>query len=216
MTGQELLDYIRTDVLRDSAVPYLWSDALILRTLAEAENQFARKTYALSDDTQTITTAIDTATYDFPIGVLYVYSAAVSTSANDLQNYTRRFVPTNLLTATGTPLLFTCDEAAKKIRLYPVPDSVMTINLRTARLPSSAIATYSSPEIPEEYHLDLAEFVAGRLLKNNDVDGQSVGAADRHMADWNQRVSEAKREYYRMRTGANPNAASSWTHQRNR
>lgn len=214
MTGQELLDYLRVDVLRDNAVPYLWSDALIMRFLADAENIFARKTYALLDDTQSITTEIGVATYALPAGTIFVYSAAISDQSRDLGNFTRRFIPNNLAASTGTPTVFTCDESARKVRLYPVPDAVITVNLRIARLPTTALATYSSPEIPEEYHLDLAEYAASGCLLNNDVDGQNTKAADRHMASWLMRLSEAKREYYRFRTGANPNAVRSWTGRR--
>jgi len=215
MTGQELLAYLRVDVLRDNALPYLWSDDLILRHLGEAESKFARKTHALLDDTQSIITVIGQSVYDLPPGAFFVSSAALSTSDTDLGNYTRRFVPRNLLTITGTPSVFICDEAYRQIRLYPVPDSVVTINLRVARLPASPIGLYSSPEIPEEYHLDLAEYVAWRCLQGNDVDGQSTGAADRHKADWHMRLSDAHREYYRMRMGNNPSAVRNITGKRN-
>lgn len=211
MTGQELLDYVRADILRDSALPYLWSDALILRYLAEAENKFARETYALLDDTQTITTAIGTSSYSLPTGTIFVESAAISTSAYDLGNYTRRFLPSNLATATGTPTVFVNDQSSRTIRFYPVPDAVITIKLRVARLPSVAIGLYAAPEIPEEYHLDLGEYVAWRCLQSNDADGEALGAADRHRKDWLQRVADAKREYYRARMGNTPNATRNWT-----
>lgn len=215
MTGQELLDYIRADILRDVATPYLWSDALILRYLSEAESTFARKTYALLDDSQTITTVIGQATYALPTGTVFVASAALSTAASDLLNYTRKRIPNNLLTSTGTPYVFISDESGRNIRLYPVPDAVVTINLRTARLPASTIATYASPEISEEYHLDLAEYVAWRCLQANDVDGTSLGASERHKGDWLRRLEEGKREYYRLRMGANPNAVRNVTGKRN-
>lgn len=214
MTGQELLDYLRTDVLKDAAVPYRWSDALILHMLSEAESKFARATYALLDSA-TITTTTGEPEYALPTGTLFVSSAAVSTSSRDMMNYTRRFIPSSLTTATGEPAMFVCDERAGYIRVYPVPEAIITINLRVARLPTDAIVTYSSPEIPEEYHLDLAEYAAYRLLMSNDVDGQNVGAAARHEDDWNKRLADAKREYYRIRSGANPCAVRSWTYQRN-
>lgn len=215
MTGQELLDYLRVDVLRDNALPYLWSDDLILRMLSEAESQFARKTYALASNTPTITTVVGTSTYAVPTGSLYVFSAAISTSARDLSNYTRKVIPSNLASASGTPQLFVNDESSRTIRLYPVPDAVVTVNLRTARLPAAAITLYTSPEIPEEYHLDLAEYVAWRLLQSNDADGSSTNASDRHRVDWLNRLSDAKREYYRFRMGSNPTAVQSWTFRRN-
>ncbi|MFA5976487.1 MAG: hypothetical protein WC859_10050 [Elusimicrobiota bacterium] len=214
MTGQELLDYLRTDILKDAAEPYRWSDALILRMLSEAESRFARATYALLDSA-TITTEIGEPEYALPVGTIFVASAAVSTNSRDMENYTRRFIPTNLTTATGEPSMFICDERSGYIRVYPVPEAVITINLRVARLPTDVLATYSTPEIPEEYHLDLAEYAAYRLLLSNDVDGQNVGASARHEADWYKRLSDAKREYFRIRSGANPRAVRSWTFQRN-
>lgn len=216
MTGQELLDHIRADVLRDVAQPYLWPDGLILMTLAEAEEKFARQTYILLDDRQTITTEVGTPSYAVPTGTIKVMSAAVSTSANDMSDYTRRFVPNNLASSTGQPQLFTNDEASGVIRFYPVPDAVYTVKLRIARLPTAAVTLYTSPETPAQYHLDLAKYVAWQLLSNNDVDGESENSAARHEREWNQRVSDAKREVYRARTNIGANVARSWTYQRGR
>lgn len=215
MTGEELLRHLRVDILRDSSLPYLWSDDFIFLTLSEAESWFARGTYALQDNTQSIQTEIGVAEYQLPAGVIMVLSAAESTNSKDLHDHTRRFIPTNLLTSTGTPSIFTLDESTNTIRLYPTPDAVYQINLRVARLPRQSITYTTTPEIPSQYHLDLVEYVAWKLLGSNDVDGQSVGASDRHMAEWKLRLRSAKGEYYRIRTGANPNVARSWTFQRN-
>lgn len=214
MTGSELLAYVRTDILRDSSVPYLWSDALIYRLLSEAQRIHAAKTYSIVDDTKTITTVIGAPSYALPTGTLFVLSARVSTSERDLSDKTRKVIPSHLASATGTPSIYTLDEATGKIRFYSVPNAIMTINLRVARDPSADITGTSTPEIPSRYHMDLAEYVAGRCLKGNDVDGQSVGAADRHIADWNLRLSDAKREFYRMQLGAHPHVTRSWTGKR--
>ncbi len=214
MTGQELIDHTRIDVLRDNSAPFLWSDDLIKLYLSAAENEFSRKTYALLDNTKTIVTEVGTGEYDLPAGSIYVASARISTDACDMGNYTRRVLPSGLSTATGTPSIFVCDEAARTIRFYLVPDAIVTINLRVARLPAAPISEYNSPEIPEEYHLDLASYAAWKCLQNNDVDGQNITAADRHKADWNLKVADAKREYYRFRMGVNPRMTSNWTGKR--
>lgn len=214
MTGSELLSYIRTDILRDSSVPYLWSDANIYRLLSAAERYHAAKTYSIVDNTKTITTVIGEPTYALPAGTLAVLSARVSTSGRDMHDYTRKVIPSHLATATGTPSIFTTDEATGMIRLFSVPDAVYTINLRVARDPAADITSVSSPEIPARYHIDLAEYVAWHCLNNNDVDGQSIKAADRHEKNWNQRVSDAKRELYRLQLGANPHVISNWTGKR--
>lgn len=215
MTGSELLSYIRTDILRDASTPYLWSDALLYRRVSEAQQIHARRTYSLLDNTPTITTEISVPTYALAEGTLFVLSARVSTQAQNMRDYTRKAIPSHLDTSTGTPSVYTLDEASELIRLYPVPDAVVTINLRVARLPAADVVSYAALEIPVRYQLDLAEYVAWRCLQDNDVDSQNEKAAQRHKNDWELRVSEAKREIYRMRLGANPSAASSWTGKRN-
>lgn len=215
MTGAELLAYIRRDVLRDSALPYLWSDALLYQRLSEAQEIHARRTYSIIDDTQEILTDPDQPTYLLPDGTMFVLSARLSTSSRDMSVRTRRMIPSHLLTSTGEPSVYTLDEATGVIRFYPVPDAVYTINTRVARLPSGALTSSATPEIPSRYHLDLAEYVAWRCLQDNDVDGSRTKASDRHRADWEMRLSDAKREFYRVQHGNNPNAVSSWTGKRN-
>lgn len=51
MTVQELLTIIREDYLDDSAESYLWSDAQLLRYLAEAEHQACNRANLIYDDT---------------------------------------------------------------------------------------------------------------------------------------------------------------------
>lgn len=215
MTGQELLDYLRADILRDTATPYLWSDSLLYRRLSEAQEIHARRTYSIVDGTQTFDTAVGVHTYALPAGTIFVLSARVNTDSHDLGSFTRRAIPSHLTTNTSKPGVFTVDEATGVLRLYPVPDAVYTVELRVARLPATPIVSYAGPEVPKQYHLDLAEYVAWRCLQDNDVDGSGAKAADRHRADWEMRLSDAKREFYRLQTGANPNATKSWTGKRN-
>lgn len=215
MTGSELLSYVRTDILRDTSAPYLWSDALLYRRLSEAQQIHARRTYSLISNTPTITTEIGVPTYSLAVGTLFVLSARISTKASEMRDYTHKSIPSHLVTSTGEPSIFTLDEATDLIRFYPVPEAVVTVNLRVAKLPDSDVVSYAALEIQPQYQLDLAEYVAWRCLQDNDVDGQNEKAAQRHKLDWELRLSEAKRELYRMRLGSNPNAASSWTGKRN-
>ena len=218
MTGAELLEYVRTDLLRDSALPYLWSDTLILKYLTEAQEKFARETYCLSDNTTaeitTITTEADTAEYALSDLVLHVYSARVSDVSYNMRDWTSRVVPSHLLTTTGQPVAYTMDEGTESIRFYPTPETAYTIYLRVARMPLDGIDEDSDPVIPVRYHLDLGEYAAYRCLMNNDVDGNNLGAAQRLKESWDQRVSKAKHEYYRFRHGANPTAMTNWTGKR--
>lgn len=218
MTGDELITHIRVDVLHDTATPPLWSDDLIIRLLNEAERVFARRTYAIADDSSALTSIdLSAGEYSYALDpkVLHVYSAYLDGYSKDLVNYTHRFIPSLLTTTIGTPAIFTLDEAANRVRVYPVPDKAYTLNLRIARLPLADITESSSPEIPEHYHLDLAEFVAMRCLRNAEVDGSNLGSADVFEKSWRARIDEAKREYYRLRTGPNATARNNWTGKRN-
>ncbi len=218
MTGEELIAYTRKDVLHDRATPYLWSDELILQYLVEAENWFARLTYALLDDSSNLTTVTlqaGVAEYLVSKKVLHVFGALVQGQSRDLTNYTRRFMPNQLLTTTGTPQIFALDEAKNTIRVYPVPNEAGTLHLRIARLPLNNLTENTSPEIPEQYHTDLPEFVAMRCFSNAEVDGGNLGSAKTFEASWKARIGEAKREYYRFRTGANTLAQNNWTGKRN-
>lgn len=218
MTGAELLEYVRSDLLRDSAQPYLWSDELIFKYLTEAQQIMAEETYCLSDNSTesitTITTEADTAEYDLSDLVLHVYSARVSTVSYNMRDWTSRVVPSHLLTTTGQPVAYSLDEALGVIRFYPVPEDEYTIYLRVARLPQTAISDDDDPEIPTRLHIDLGDFAAYRCLLNNDVDGNNKGAAAEFLGAWHEKLSKAKHRYYRLRHGANPTAMTNWTGKR--
>ena len=217
MLGAELLDHTRKDVLRDSAWPYLWSDDLIYTRLNEAQILFCRKTHALRDNTSSftqITTEIGVNEYALDPTVLGISSASISGQVHDMHDKTRTYVPSNLLTSTGLPTVYTTDEATHTLRLYPVPNAVYTVLMRVARKPLVPISDTTSPEIPEEYHLDLVEYAAYRCLRGNDPDGSNAKAAEEYNKTWSQRLSLAKNEYYKFRHGANPTVVNNWTGKR--
>lgn len=49
MTGQELVTHLRESILDDAAVPYLWSDAELIRYLNYAEVQACRRAHLIID-----------------------------------------------------------------------------------------------------------------------------------------------------------------------
>jgi hypothetical protein len=215
MTGEELIEYIRQDVLRDRAEPYLWSDTLILRYLNEAQNLMARKTYCLTDSTSpdiaSFVTAPGLAEYDLHSSVLHVLSARIVGQTKELVDRTYARHLNKDYSSAGFPSMYVLDMSQQVMVFYPTPDDDYEVVLRVARLPQTKIDYDASPEIPEHLHIDLAEYVAYRCLINNDSDGLNMGAADRHKVDWDRRVNEAKREYYRLRMGPNAHVINNWT-----
>lgn len=224
MTLSELLDYVRIDLLRDKSdlvsgsTDRLFSDELIVRYLDEAQKLFCRRTYALVDnssDLAEISISEDEPEYELDPLILFVYSARISTESYPLADLTFGYIPTYSTDCTGLPTAYSLDEANRIIRFYPIPDASYTVKLRIARLPSADLTLDdldASPEIDAQYHLDLGDFAAYRCLQNNDIDGSDKGTADVLRKEWEMKVREAKREFYRYRLGATPVAVRSWTY----
>lgn len=217
MTGDELLAYTRQDLLHDTAQPRLWSDDLILRYLNEAQRLFCRLTYCLTQtDERLDTVELDEGESTYPIDkkILHIFGAGIEGASQELRDYTFRALPNLLAGSTGRPSIYVLNQRNHEIRVYPVPDQAYTLKLRIAALPISEITFDSAPEIPEQYHIDLPEYVAYRCLVTAEVDGSNLGSADKFKESWNARVAEAKREYYRLRMGNNPTARNNWTGKR--
>lgn len=183
----------------------LWSQERILRQLIAAQRIFARETWTLVDDTTaavtTITLVADQADYALHASVLGVLSVRLSDSDRPLgrrswsQIYGTpmpepEFWDTNspLQMTAGRPALFATDTATSKITFWRKPSAAAillapTARLRVARLPLNplTLATDSSPEILEQYHLDLCNYATGQLLKNtaNNDTGEAQGEARR-------------------------------------
>jgi hypothetical protein len=217
MTGAELLEHVRRDLLRDSAQPYLWSDDLVLMLLNEAEQTMAEETYCLSDNTSEVASlniGPGQAEYELDDRILHVYSATIDGDSYPLQNFTHRRVPTSQLTTTGRPTSFNLDESQNTITFHPTPDEELTILLRVARLPLEDFTTSTEPEIHRRLHLDLCEFAAYRCMSQPDADGFNAKAAKEFQTSWLRRLVKAKRKYYRLRHGTAAHAAVNWTGKR--
>lgn len=217
MTGAELLAYVRRDLIRDSAQPYLFGDDLVMMYLNEAEQVMAEETYCLSDDTSEATVlniGPGQSEYDLHESVLHVYSATIDGDNFPLSNFTHRRVVTNSLTVTGRPTAYNLDESQNTITFHPTPDDELTVLLRVARLPLEDFTTSTEPEIHSRLHMDLCEFAAYRCLALPDADGFNAKAAKEFQASWLRRLVKAKRKYYRLRHGTAGRAAVNWTGKR--
>lgn len=78
----------------------------------------------------------------------------------------------------GRPSRWSSDMGIRIIRLRAKPDATtapLKVNFVVVRMPITRLAVNdrnASPEVPEEYHLDLALFAAGSALQHPDVDGR--------------------------------------------
>lgn len=233
MTLAELLDELRSNVLRDSSgllmgpSDLLWTDETLVRYLNDAQRRFARKTLCLRDGTtaeccEVVLTA-GVSEYTLHPSVLAVLSArnedqttfipragqtAVSGSMQpDTEPYGSY---STAQTAPGLPRMWNTDDEVDNdgsnsysvihFSVYPTPsadEEGKKIYLRVSRLPLvnfDVANTAQQPEIPEDYHLDLLEWVAYRAKRNWDVDGGDKTMAESHKARFEECVAEAIRE----------------------
>jgi hypothetical protein len=221
----ELVEHTRCSVLRDTAIPYLWSDKELILYLNEAMRLFARRTHCITDSTNTLTTfntVVGTADYVLDRRIVFVSELGVVLDpGEDYQSYhplTDNTRGQQLVTfSQGRPLCYTAQVASYNIRLSPVPDAVYKVVMTVARKPLLAVVQGTDiPEIDEDYHLALVDYAAYRALSNNDVDGTSQVSAEAFFAKWGLAVRDAKRDLSKTRSGASPQAHNNWTGKRMR
>lgn len=201
----------------------LWSNERILRQLNDAQRILARQAWVIVDDTTAATCVItlvaNQADYNLHPSVLGVLSVRLSDSDRALvrkswnqvygttlpeDEWFNTSVPAAF--AAGRPMLFGTDTATRKITFWRKPDAaaaLLTARLRVARMPILPLVMDSTPEVSEEYHMDLTKYAAGQLLKNtaNNDTGEAQGEARRigrgMVEDFFAAVAEAQRDMKR-------------------
>jgi hypothetical protein len=223
MNLSELMGHLRCSILRDDAKPYLWQDAELLRFLNQAENEFCRRTYCLSDDESTFAsfqTVAGTANYDLDDRIIFVAELGIelddglgNLSYHELADRTRNQLRNSYI--QGRPYGYNLQVATNKMRLYPVPDDVYQVRMVVVRLPLRDLQNGKDvPEIPERYHLALCDYAASLALMNNDPERSQMQSMREFRASWDLHVRDAKREFTSLRSGPSPKARTNWTGKR--
>jgi hypothetical protein len=225
MNLAELVSHTRCSVLRDTAVPQLWSNTELIRFLNFGYKDFAIRTHNIIDDTTAAYCTFDTVVgqdiYELNDAVLLIDELGIA--EYDVDNVLTNYTPLRDCTReqgrrsfiSGRPCRYTAQVRTKTLRLLPTPDAVYTIEMVVARKPKKDLAADGDvPEIAEEYHLNLCDFAAWRALTNNDPDGSNMVAAKTFRDIYDLAVRDAKRAFGRQRLGVNPQARSNWTGKR--
>ena len=223
MKLSELLAHVAQNVLDDRTAMLngspdsLWSEEVLARYFRRAEDEFARRTHCIVDDTTAacceITLVADTSRYALHDSVLRVLSVTPADTEIDLARYgydsmrprfdvTPGYFDVNLTytDSPGRPLWYTTDRATKVLQVRPAPraedvSDIGTLNLRVARLPITPLSASSpnaEPEIPEEYHLDLCDYVAYRALIHPNADNDAKKEARNFKAEFEASIRRAK------------------------
>tara|TARA_R110002049_G_scaffold61446_1_gene163663 strand:+ start:8869 stop:9573 length:705 start_codon:yes stop_codon:yes gene_type:complete len=231
MNLKELVNHTRCFILRDTALPTLWSDTEITRYLNQAEKEFAIRTHEIVDDETPavvkFTTVAGQAAYDLHASIITVNSVGiveydttdsenpVETNYTPLEDRTRRQMRRRY--AKGRPCQYTTQARTQAIRLDPIPDGAYTVEMVVARKPLQPMTQgLHVPELSEEYHMHLCDFAAYRCLTNNRPEGADMASGAEFKTLWDLAVRDAKRAIANMRAGVNPQARSNWTGKRYR
>lgn len=217
MLTSELIEHIASGVLKDRAnyieattEGELWSDATLLVYLNQAQDLFARRSYCLLDDTTEAVTRITlvdaTQTYALHKSILKVFSMRLSDSVTRLRMKSFLHLTDAQIEQTnspGRPAVWWCDSNYKTLSVAPIPTSTeagLKMHLQVARLPLERLVlnATSTPEIPEQYHLDLCDYVVYRCLMHQETDGEAQNDSVRYFRSFEAAAKEARREIQRL------------------
>lgn len=214
--GKEYLDD-RTDMVSGEA-DELWSDELIVRHLNEAQRILARRSWVLIDTghVQAGVIVLVTGKVLYPLhkSVLRVYDATYegdTTTLRRLSDDALRgyifvdpdlpFDPSWVTAPTpGRPMGFATDAGTRMLRLDRAPTAVeagQKLTLKVARMPVCFLDVAKpeeSPEVPEDWHMAIAGYAAGRCLTMPNIDGTLKADGRLLLAEWEKALREARQE----------------------
>lgn len=217
MLTSELIEHIASGVLKDRAnyiegttEGELWSDATLLVYLNQAQDLFARRSYCLLDNTTVDVTQIAladaTQTYNLHKSILKVFSARISDTPARLRQKSFLHLTSEQVEQTisvGRPTVWWTDTTTKTISVAPIPtptEAGLKLYLQVARLPITKLVlnATSAPEIPEQYHLDLCDYVVHRCLMHQETDSEAQNDSVRFLRSFEAAAREARREVQRL------------------
>lgn len=202
MYRQEFIRALREDYLDDvtdnpdqSDEDYRWSTGFLTRAIATSEFEACRRADLIHDTTTpavcNITLVAGTCLHALhsKITVLdkVIYDGAEIpkvTEAGLEANYGEDWRDD-----TGAPTSFLV--LGRKIRLYPIPTATEaddTVSLEVYRLPMARFT--NTPEIPEEYHMDLCEYAAYLAYRRGDEDTKDMRKAKAFLAEFEARFGD--------------------------
>ena len=189
MTGAEIILAAREDFLDDAVAPFLWSDTLLERYLNLSEAEACRRASLLLDDTTandsegtplplcSLTVVAGTSSYVISKKILRILTCVPASTSRPIEKKTEDWLDefyTTWRSAEGDPVYFL--EKKGRITLVPQPVTNDTMQLSIVRLPlaSMTIAGDESPEIPEEFHMDLIDYMAHLAYLKQDSETRDI------------------------------------------
>ena len=174
MTLAEIITIVRARTDDTVGPEYRVSDSMMTGFANEAENEACERAALIYDSTTpgVCQVTLEPGESSYPLDPAILTVCRAWTGGRALTH-----VPTSslwledLATQSGTPRYFF--SAGHTLRLYPTPDTDGTLTLATYRYPLNAMEDPDDePEIPREYHLDLAAWMTYRAASQFGEDGE--------------------------------------------
>jgi len=202
MEAGRVIALARSEFLRDTAEPYLFSDDALLTYLNEGLNTIARKTFLFTQDV-TVQTTAGSESVELPINTIAVLNVRHVDTGERLLLVNRKFNLQQLPQAR--PRAYKCGRQCKKIHLFPTPDKQYELGGEVAYLPPTLGMSDDVP-MDDDYALLLVQFITHRALRTNDPDGSAMIESDRFQTAWLEGLRDIKREVIRNMAGDTPYA----------
>jgi hypothetical protein len=201
MTTTDLLALFRSEVF-DLELPYLFSDALVYGYIDDAQKQFCRDTNGIADSRSfKLKIVANTEWYKFSADILKLRDAINQATGlpmpivavEKMAEESMKFDGT-----VGTPRALISGLEENTLRVWPVPDAPMTVELRTFRLPATVEAG-DDLEIPEQHQRNLLHWVKHRAYDIQDTETYDKNASEKFRARHDAYCAKARIEQNRIR-----------------
>ena len=186
---------IRLDDLGTTGV--LWTDEDLIAYANAGEREICRRALVLKDATSAITTVSlvsGTSTYVIDPRIILVNRAALD-GAGRLKRISVEVLDTILgwEAASGTPSYFSRDYSDGMLLVTPTPNADADLKLTVYRMPLSSMSSAQDiPEIPEELHSYIIDWVCYEAYSKNDADTQNLEKANYFFEKFSRSIGAAR------------------------
>jgi hypothetical protein len=177
----------------------LWSEAEWTEYANDAENEACIRANLLIDQSSALTSIVvlsGIATYAIDEKILIVRRVKLASGTEPLVKTSRRVLDAtypNWENDSGTVRSWFPDDS-NKITIYKKPSAGTTLNLMVSRLPLTPMLLANkdsvSPEIDEQYHQGLLDWMLHRAYSKQDAQTLDVGKAKEHAKRFTERFGE--------------------------
>lgn len=202
MTLDDLIAEYREEA-HDSGTPPFVSDAWLTKRANQAEQEACRRAGLLIESVHAMCTLGVTAgdpVVSLNSKIIDIKKARMSLDSQELYPITVNQLALDWESDTGTPSHYVTDYQSGAIRLYPSPIVDDDLKLTVIRLPLADMADGTDePEIREEYHPALVQWILYRAYAKQDADIFDPNKSARALAEFEREFgtrSSARNEHW--------------------